>query len=567
MARTVAIGIQNFEKYIESKCFYVDKTKFIGEWWKASDDTTVVMRPRRFGKTLTMDMVKTFFSLEYKDKGEKIFGGLEIWQDEEMKALQGTYPVIFLTFAAVKPNSYENLIAQINSLFRGVYSDYDFLLSSDKVKINTKESLKEINEKMSPNLSIKSINVLCGAIFEHYGKRPIIILDEYDTPMLEAYAKGYWEEAVEFLRGFFNFTFKTNPYLERALMTGITRISKESIFSDFNHVKLVTMLSDKYADCFGFTEEEVFASMDEYGLTEKEKVKHWYNGFKIGNKKDIYNPWSIINFLETNGKYATYWANSSSNGLINRLIREGSVDVKLKMDDLLHDKPIDVYLDDEIIFQNLENDENAMWSMFYASGYLTGECVESLDKNENLEASLYRLHITNFETKAMFRRMVSGWFASVKSNYNDFIKYMLQGNIKAMNTYMNRIALATFSYFDTGKNPSAYNEPERFYHGFVLGLTMDLRGEYIITSNRESGFGRYDVIIEPKDISKHDAIIMEFKVHDSDDEKDLKETVASAIQQINDMDYASGLTEKGIPMERIKKYGFAFEGKKVLIGC
>ena len=248
MARTVAIGIQNFEKYIESKCFYVDKTKFIGEWWKASDDTTVVMRPRRFGKTLTMDMVKTFFSLEYKDKGEKIFGGLEIWQDEEMKALQGTYPVIFLTFAAVKPNSYENLIAQINSLFRGVYSDYDFLLSSDKVKINTKESLKEINEKMSPNLSIKSINVLCGAIFEHYGKRPIIILDEYDTPMLEAYAKGYWEETVEFLRGFFNFTFKTNPYLERALMTGITRISKESIFSDFNHVKLVTMLSDKYAD-------------------------------------------------------------------------------------------------------------------------------------------------------------------------------------------------------------------------------------------------------------------------------------------------------------------------------
>ena len=345
-------------------------------------------------------------------------------------------------------------------------------------------------------------------------------------------------------------------------MTGITRISKESIFSDFNHVKLVTMLSDKYADCFGFTEEEVFASMDEYGLTEKEKVKHWYNGFKIGNKKDIYNPWSIINFLETNGKYATYWANSSSNSLINSLIREGSVDVKLKMDDLLHDKPIDVYLDDEIIFQNLENDENAMWSMFYASGYLTGECVESLDKNENLEASLYRLHITNFETKAMFRRMVSGWFASVKSNYNDFIKYMLQGNIKAMNTYMNRIALATFSYFDTGKNPSAYNEPERFYHGFVLGLTMDLRGEYIITLNRESGFGRYDVIIEPKDISKHDAIIMEFKVHDSDDEKDLKETVASAIQQINDMDYASGLTEKGIPMERIKKYGFAFEGKK-----
>ncbi|MEE1363201.1 MAG: AAA family ATPase [Selenomonadaceae bacterium] len=563
MARTVAVGVQNFESYIERNCFYVDKTKFIKQWWNSNDDTTVIMRPRRFGKTLTMDMVKTFFSVEYKEKGEALFGNLEIWQDEEMRNLQGTYPVIFLTFADIKTNNYEKLIRDFRAKFAELFRRYDYLLKSDKVsETQKKEFIVVENESATVNLKAV-VKLLSEMLYIHHGKKPIIILDEYDTPMQEAYISGYWSEAVEFLRNFFNSTFKTNPYLNRSLMTGITRISKESIFSDFNHVQMVTMQSSKYADCFGFTEEEVFAAMDECGLMEKDIVKKWYNGFQIGNKTDIYNPWSIINYLSNEGRLAPYWANSSSNGLINKMIREGNADVKLKLDKLLRDEPIEEYLNDEIIFNNLDDDETAMWSLFYASGYVTGDCISGIENDQLMP--LYKLHITNLETKNMFRNMVIGWFAKVKSTYNDFIKAMLLDDVDYMEEFINKIALATFSSFDAGKRPSESTEPEKFYHGFVLGMMVDLRNRFIITSNRESGFGRYDIMLEPKN-DEDNAIIIEFKVFKPKKDGTLENTVRNALKQIDDMKYETIFLEKGIPAERIRKYGFAFEGKKVLIG-
>ncbi len=563
MARTVAVGVQNFESYIERNCFYIDKTKFIKQWWNSNDDTTVIMRPRRFGKTLTMDMVKTFFSVEYKEKGEALFGNLEIWQDEEMRNLQGTYPVIFLTFADIKTNNYERLIRDFRAKFAELFRRYDYLLKSDKVNETQKKKFIVV-ENESTTVNLKAVvKLLSEMLYIHHEKKPIIILDEYDTPMQEAYISGYWSEAVEFLRNFFNSTFKTNPYLNRSLMTGITRISKESIFSDFNHVQMVTMQSSKYADCFGFTEEEVFAAMDECGLMEKYIVKKWYNGFHIGNKTDIYNPWSIINYLSNEGRLAPYWANSSSNGLINKMIREGNADVKLKLDKLLRDEPIEEYLNDEIIFNNLDDDETAMWSLFYASGYVTGDCVSGIENDQLMP--LYKLHITNLETKNMFRNMVIGWFAKVKSTYNDFIKAMLLDDVDYMEEFMNKIALATFSSFDAGKKTSESTEPEKFYHGFVLGMMVDLRNRFIITSNRESGFGRYDIMLEPKN-DEDNAIIIEFKVFKPKKDGTLENTVKNALKQIDDMKYATIFLEKGIPAERIRKYGFAFEGKKVLIG-
>ncbi len=553
--RTVAIGVQDFEKLISNNCFYIDKTAFIQEWWESNDEVTLITRPRRFGKTLNMNMLERFFSNRYQGQGE-IFEHLDIWNKEKYRKLQGTYPVVFLSFAGIKERNIEDAIENMNSNLVSLYNQNRFLLEEEFLNPVEQEQFQSVTIGMSHVTAAKSIHFLCSYLYKYYGKKVIILLDEYDTPLQETYVNGYWEELVGFTRSLFNNTFKTNPYLERAVMTGITRVSKESMFSDLNNLKVVTMQSDKYASYFGFTEAEVFAAMKEFGLANQEEVKFWYDGFTVGDHKDIYNPWSIISFLDER-KLDTYWANTSSNSLVGSLVRTGDIEIKMQFEDLLQGKTIHSDIDDEMVFNQLDDhDASAVWSLLFASGYL---------KAVKIQGERYELELTNYEVHRMFETMVKGWLRKDSIHYNQFVKAMLQADVEFMNEYMNRFALSAISYFDVGGKPSDQVEPERFYHGFVLGLLVDLRGRYEVLSNRESGFGRYDVMLKPLN-DTDDGIILEFKVYNARKEKDLQETVQAALQQIQDKKYDQSLLDQGIAKERIRQYGFAFRGKEILIG-
>ena len=486
MARTVSIGTQDFEKMIQRNCFYVDKTGFIKEWWESEDEVTLITRPRRFGKTLNMSMLNCFFSNKYADRGE-LFEKLEIWKDGKYREIQGTYPVIFLSFASIKSNNFTDTKNDIVAVINGAFRSHSYLLDSDVLSDAEKEIFESF-DRYANNISVdkeianetvyRALNNLSLFLSRYYGKKVIILLDEYDTPMQEAYVNGYWEELVAFTRSLFNSTFKTNPYLERAIMTGITTaeysavrkfarqtsngsakaetMSKESIFSDLNNLEVVTTLTPKYETAFGFTEEEVFKALDEQGLSDKKNdVKIWYDGFRFGSKNDIYNPWSIINCLDKK-KIALYWAESSSNGLINSLVQKGSSNIKMMVEELINGSTINVPIDEQ--------------------------------------SSL-------------------------------------------------------------------------FFHGFVLGLMVDQSENYIITSNRESGFGRYDIMLEPKDkqTQKYPGIVIEFKVINPRKENSLEETVEAALKQIEEKNYDAELINRGVKEENIHHYGFAFKSKEVLI--
>lgn len=564
MARTVGIGIQDFGKIIENGYFYVDKTAFIKEWWENGDEVTLVTRPRRFGKTLTMSMTERFFSVKYAGRGD-LFAGLSIWQEEKYRALQGTYPVISLSFANIKETTYQNARGKICRMLAELYANYEFLTEENKMAENDRAFFKSVSDDMDDVAATMAIHYLSKYLNAYYGKKVIILLDEYDTPMQEAYVHGYWEELAAFTRSMFHSAFKTNPWLERAIMTGITRVSKESIFSDLNNLEVVTTTAGKYETAFGFTEEEVFAALDEFGMGgEKQKVKWWYDGFIFGDSTDIYNPWSILNLLDKR-KLTTYWANTSSNSLVGKLIREGSRDVKESFERLMKGEHLLVPIDEQIVYDQLDGNEYAIWSLLVASGYLKVLDYEKYEEDEFVGEPKYELALTNHEVEIMFKNMIRGWFAGDVSNYNAFIKALLSNDLEAMNEYMNQIACETFSYFDTNRRASGKAEPERFYHGFVLGLLVQLEDRYVITSNRESGFGRYDIMLEPKK-EGFNAIVIEFKVFNPRRDKSLEDTVEAALAQIEEKKYAQALVAKGIAEDRIRKYGFAFEGKEVLIG-
>ena len=531
MKKIVSIGNQGFEDIRINDNFYVDKTAFIKEWWEARDIVTLITRPRRFGKTLNVDMLKCFFSNKYAGR-QDLFEGLSIWEEEKYRKLQGEYPVISLSFADVKQTNYIDAVKMIKFIISDAFREYRDIMQSDRFTETDRQRFEMVNPTMDDVTAQRALKELGGYLETYYGRKVILFLDEYDTPMQEAYVGGYWDEFTAFIRSLFNSTFKTNPYLERAIMTGVTRVSKdmsypcqgydlrphqrasflESIFSDLNNLKVITTTSNCYEQCFGFTEPEVFEALDSFGLSsQKQAVKQWYDGFIFGNHKDIYNPWSITNFLGEQ-KLKAYWAATSSNHLVDRIIRTASSEVKEQMEDLLEGKEVVVTFDEQIVFNQLEQNESAIWSLLMASGYLKPEQVEYRGE---LMKPWYHLKITNLETRVMFFEMFAGWFQNKDASYSHFMQALVQDDLEAMNYFMNRMTNATFSYFDVGGD--GYQQPEKFYHGFVLGLMAEQTENYVIKSNRERN-------------------------------------------------YDAELLSLGIPEERIRHYGFAFDGKNVLIG-
>ena len=595
--RKISIGKQDYESLITSGCFYVDKTYFIKEWWESQDDVTLITRPRRFGKTLNMSMLECFFSNKYAGRGD-LFEGLSIWNDEKYRQLQGTYPVIFISFAEIKANNFKDTKNVMVSVINDVYKQHSYLLE-DAILTDAERNLfrqlddysknTNVNKDISNEIIYRSVKDLAAILYRKFEKKVIILLDEYDTPMQEAYVNGFWNDMVGFIRSFFNSTLKTNPYLDRAIMTGITTaeysavrkfakqtsngsalaetISKESIFSDLNNLNVITTTNDEYNTSFGFTESEVFAALDEAGLSEKkDDVKLWYDGFTFGKHKDIYNPWSITNYLDKK-EFKTYWADTSSNSLVGKLIQRGSPKIKKAMEKLLNGEYITVGIDEQIVFDQLDNDEDAIWSLLLASGYLK---VDSMEICVSTGEQKYELSLTNLEVRVMFQKLIKGWFMTGDDSSNEFISALIDGDLEAMNYYINEVTLNVFSSFDVAGKDESRIRPENFYHGFVLGLMAGQRNNYIIKSNRESGFGRYDVMMIPKHSTneagkKLPAIVLEFKVK-RDSEKSLEEAVEVAHKQIEEKRYDEEILTLGIEKERIRHYGFAFEGKKVLIG-
>ena len=564
MEKVIATGVQDFESLIVNQSFYVDKTDFIRKWWKGQDAVTLITRPRRFGKTLNMSTLNCFFSNKYENRGD-LFEGLKVWEDADLRAQQGKWPVIFLSFAGIKQGTYELTRRSFNQLLVDLYTPYTWLLDKEIYTDADRNFFRSVRVEMTNDVAAVSIKKLCEWLHRYYGKKVLVLLDEYDTPLQEAYINGFWDDMVSYTRALFNSTFKTNPYMERGIMTGITRVSKESIFSDLNNLVVVTTTSGKYADCFGFTEEEVFHALDEQGFTEKDKldVKRWYDGFTFGPVTDMYNPWSITRFLDEK-KLDVYWANTSSNGLVGKLLRSGKTDIKKLFEDLMKGETIRVPVDEQIIFNQLDSNPAAIWSLLLASGYLKVVHTTSFrEPDAYLTAQIYTLELTNYEVYLMFSTLIQLWFAQT-GGLSDFTKAMLQGDPDTMEEYLGDMMLTCMSSFDGGMTPSD-KIPESFYHGLVLGLLVEQRGQYEIRSNRESGYGRYDVMMIPRE-DDLPAVILEFKLFSSKrGEKSLEDTAANALKQIEEKKYDTELLEQGVPAQRILKYGLAFKGKECLI--
>ena len=563
MARTVSIGAQGFEELRTEGYFYIDKTQFISDWKASGDKITLITRPRRFGKTLLLDTVRCFFSTEFAERGEELFGGLDVWQDSGMRELQGRVPVVFLSFADIKHTNFDDTMYGIKELIGGLGIAHSYLLESDAVDERLKTTIGSMGPSM-PHVAVsRSIKNLCQALESHWKVKPIVLLDEYDTPMQEAWLGGYWDEMSAFMRSFMNSSFKTNPSLGRALMTGITRVSRESIFSDLNNLDVCTVTTPAHQTAFGFTQQEVDASLVEFGLQDKrDKVKEWYDGFCFGGVEGIYNPWSITQYLNR-GQLTTHWMNTSSNGLAESVVRTGATDIKSDFEILLKGDTVSQVIDEQIIFSELGYSSSAAWSLLLASGYLTttAEIPEQFDDPR-------QLRLTNLEVRKSFDRMIERWFGRTAQNYDGFIKAILVGNEEDATDYLEDVTLACMSSFD-GATHTAESEPERFYHGLVLGLLASLRGRYTVESNRESGRGRYDIMLVPQAGPQgQDApIIIEFKVFDPRRESTLEDTASRALEQIQERAYATTLIERGYSIKDILSYGIAFRGKEVLVVC
>ena len=555
----VGLGYQNFLDFVCGKRFYVDKTHFIPEWLASDARITLITRPRRFGKSMLLSTVRTFFDPMYADHPE-YFEKLQVWKDKDCRRLFGTIPVISVSFGSCKGNHFEQAMRGVTLGLYNMYIQHEYLRESPKLSEEEKAEYRRIvasfSEQRTEYVEI-SIQKLCELLYKHYGKFPIILMDEYDTPLLEAYTDGYWDETINTFRQLFHTTFKENDFFYRAIITGVTRISKNSLFSDLNNLEVDTVTCDAYSDCFGFTEQEVMDAFKCQDIDTIQDVKAMYDGFTIGRHQDIYNPWSICNYMRQR-ELIGYWVNTSSNKLVGDIIRRYPVESKYEIERLMAGEKVHKRINEGITFQYLEGDENSLWSLLLAVGYIKAENI--VRSVEGIECDV---SVTNREVMAMFKTEILGMFHNGWSAYGRFAEALLAHKMELMNEYLQTITYTSISYFDVADGPKE-RTPENFYHGLVSGLIVSLRDRYRIVSNRESGRGRYDIAMYPLQ-ENTDAFIMEFKVQDRKKETDLEQTAMNALQQIVDKNYEADLLAAGVPAERIYKLGFAFAGKDVLV--
>ena len=548
----IGIGVSDFKMLRIRNNYYIDKTMYIKDIIDNQSSVILVTRPRRFGKTLNMSMLKYYFDCRQKDSKE-LFNGLKIMkQDEKYKEKLGKYPVIYLTLKDAGLMTYEMMIMQLKTIMMELFYEHKEMLEGEM-----SEGERNIfNKILSANATdldlLNSLKMLSKLMSQYYNKPAILLLDEYDVPLQNAYVEGYYEEAMKFFKNFYGVTFKDNPYLEKTVITGVSRVAKESIFSGANNFKVYTVLDNEFADDFGITEEEMDKIIEDFEIQEnKKEIKKWYDGYKIGEVEGIYNPWSILNYL-ADKKLMPYWVNTSSNDLI-KVILKNSSSVKEKMQELLKDKSIEVKINLDTVITGIENNEDNIWGLMLGTGYLkVEEVIDNISK-------IYKVKLPNYEVKHLFEDIVDDWFRDkvIGNDLKSILKDLITLNLDEYEKKFEILVKEMFSYMDVGENTA-----ENFYHAFVLGILVGLKDSYYVNSNRESGIGRYDIMLEPKN-QKGNAFIMEFKVYREDKEKNIKETIDNAKRQIEEKEYERNLKERGF--NNITKMIYVFKGKEVSI--
>ena len=548
--KKIGIGTSDFKKLRIKDYYYIDKTMYIKDILDNKSEIVLVTRPRRFGKTLNMSMLKYYFDCTKKDSKE-LFQGLKILEQEEKYTSKlGYYPVIYVTLKDAGLMNYNLMMMQLKTIMMEVYYEHRYVLEKEEMSEGERKIFNRMLSAEANDIDImNSLKILSKILYQYYNKPVILLIDEYDVPLQNAYIQGYYEEAVSFYRTFYGATFKDNPYLEKTVITGVSRIAKESIFSGANNFKVFTVLDDEFSDDFGITEEEMEKIIQDFGIEEdREEIKKWYDGYRIGNTEGIYNPWSILNYL-TDKKLMQYWVNTSSNDLI-KLVLKNSSTIKEKMERLLKDEEIEVPINLETIIVGIENNEDNIWGLMLGTGYL------KVTEVVNLAEHIYKVKLPNYEIKLLFQQIINDWFRNkvMGNDLKSILKDLVTLNLDEFERKFRVLVKEMFSYMDVGENTA-----ENFYHAFVLGMLVGLKDSYYVNSNRESGLGRYDIMLEPKD-KNGNSFIMEFKVLE-DKEKNIEETIENAKKQIEEKGYEQNLKERGFT--NITKMVYAFKGKEV----
>ncbi|WPC40088.1 AAA family ATPase [Clostridium sp. JS66] len=554
--KTIQIGTSDFKKLIEGNNYFVDKSLLIKEFIENGSDIILTPRPRRFGKTLNLSMLKYFFDIRTKEETKNLFKGLKIEKEKEIMKLQGEYPVIFITFKNEKYISYEDFKDGIEFLLSSLYKEHDYLLQSDKLsEIDKKEYIEMIERRASIASLCNGISSLMGYMNKHYGRKVMLFIDEYDVPIQEGYLRGYYNEMIVLIRNLLTSALKDNPYVEKSLITGILRVAKESIFSGLNNLEVNTVLRYNFNNKFGFTEKEVEELANYYNAVEDMKnIKEWYNGYVFAGEV-MYNPWSVLNYLKNIREgFMPYWINSSSNDLIKRLLLKGDKEIKLDLEYLIEGKSINKVIDDTIVMAEVEDSNQNIWSFLLLSGYLKAVKTENIEGILNCE-----LKIPNKEVLIFYKNLIVKWFQEAMTNqkYEEMLSNLVAGDIENFGYAFQEFVINNLSYFDvSGK------EPEKVYHAFVLGMLVSISNTHKVKSNKESGFGRYDVMIIPKDISKP-GIIIEFKKINVLSKETIEQGKVEALKQIDKMKYDEELINCGV--KDIIKIAIVFKGKEVMI--